>query len=260
MTQQMRGENMSKMTLEETKKLKVLMSQIRAFCITIQDILSNSSASEIGRYSSYKQMAYTYNDFAEAARALLNVPTMFYTFNMNEIPRYGDATWPQEKMILEQTLLYAKMLLSGLEGTADFVDDEFDNIENFLQSRLRTVIFQKPEKEVEIQNGIEALLLGRGMSKGSDYDRESGKFEFSGKEYIPDFIIPKISLCIEVKLLRSGRKSKIIEEIGADITAYKKMYQRQLFVIYDLGVIQNETEFKRDIEMIDGVKLIIVKH
>ena len=260
MTQQMRGENMSKMTLEETKKLKVLMSQIRAFCITIQDILSNSSASEIGRYSSYQQMAYAYNDFAEAARALLNVPTMFYTFNMNEIPRYGDATWPQEKMILEQTLLYAKMLLSGLEGTADFVDDEFDNIENFLQSRLRTVIFQKPEKEVEIQNGIEALLLGRGMSKGSDYDRESGKFEFSGKEYIPDFIIPKMSLCIEVKLLRSGRKSKIIEEISADITAYKKMYPRQLFVIYDLGVIQNETEFKRDIEMIDGVKLIIVKH
>ena len=84
--------------------------------------------------------------------------------------------------------------------------------------------------------------------------------EFSGKEYIPDFIIPKMSLCLEVKLLREGRKSKIIEEISADITAYKKMYQRQLFVVYDLGVIQNELEFKRDIEMIDGVKVIVVKH
>ena len=31
---------------------------------------------------------------------------------------------------------------------------------------------------------IESLLLGRGLSKGSDYDRETGKFEFSGKEYI----------------------------------------------------------------------------
>ncbi len=152
------------------------------------------------------------------------------------------------------------MLLASLEESMDFVDDEFDNIENFLQSRLRTVIFQKPEKEVEVQNAIESLLLGRGLAKGVDYDRESGKFEFSGKEYIPDFIMPKMSLCIEVKLLKEGRKSRIIEEISADMTAYKKEYDRQLYVIYDLGFIQNEIEFKRDIEMSEGVKVIIIKH
>lgn len=49
---------------------------------------------------------------------------------------------------------------------------------------LRTVIFDKPQKEIEVQNAIEALLLGRGLNKGIDYDIESGKFEFSGKEYI----------------------------------------------------------------------------
>jgi len=205
-------------------------------------------------------MAYTYNDFAENARGILKVPTMFYTFNLDKIPRHGDAMWSQEKMILEQTLLYANMLLSGLEGTVDFVEDEFDNIANFLQSRLRAAVYQKPEKEIEVQNAIESLLLGRGLSKGADYDRESGKFEFSGKEYIPDFTVPKMSLCIEVKLLRVGRKSKIIEEISADITAYKKMYPHQLFVVYDLGEIQNEVEFKSDIEMIDGVKVIVIKH
>lgn len=105
------------------------------------------------------------------------------------------------------------MLLTSLEESVDFLDDEFDNIENFLQSRLRTVVFQKPEKETEIQNAVESLLLGRGLAKGVDYDRESGKFEFSGREYIPDFVMPKMSLCIEVKLLKEGRKSKIIEEI-----------------------------------------------
>ena len=102
--------------------------------------------------------------------------------------------------------------------------------------------------------------MGRGLNKGIDYDRESGKFEFSGKEYIPDFIIPKLSLCIEVKLLRENRKSKVIEEISADITAYSKQYQRQLFIVYDLGCIQNEEEFKRDIENAGNVKVIIVKH
>lgn len=68
-----------------------------------------------------------------------------------------------------------------------------------------------------MHNAIESLLLGCGLTKGVDYDRESGKFEFSGREYIPDFIMPKMSLCIEVKLLKEGRKSKIIEEIGTEI-------------------------------------------
>lgn len=249
-----------KNSLEKTREIKVLISQLRVFCKTVDEVLNNANAAETARYASYADMARTYNDFAYRVKEVLNVSTMFYTFNLDTIPSWGDTVWPTQKRILEQVLLSARMLMSSLEESTDFVDDEFDNIENFIQSRLRTVVFQKPEREVDVQNGIESLLLGRGLSKGADYDRESGKFEFSGKEYIPDFIIPKMSLCIEVKLLREGRKSKTIEEISADITAYKKAYQRQLYVIYDLGVIQNEVEFKRDIEMIDGVKVIIVKH
>ncbi len=249
-----------KNTIDNVREIKVLLSQLHTFCNTIDEILNNSNSAETARYVSYADMARMHNDFANRVKEILNVSTMYYTFNLDEIPGRSDTVWPTQKRILEQVLLSSRMLMSSLEGSMDFVDDEFDNIENFIQSRLRTVIFQKPEKEVEVQNAIESLLLGRGLSKGLDYDRESGKFEFSGKEYIPDFIIPKMSLCIEVKLLREGRKSKVIEEISADITAYKKNYQRQLFVVYDLGAIQNEIEFKRDIEMINGVKVIVVKH
>lgn len=249
-----------KNTLEKTRETRVVISQIKAFCKCVNEILESTNTIESGRYSSFKDMARVYNDLAERTRVLLRVPTMFYTFNLDEIPSWGDSVWPFQKRILEQALLSAKMLLVSLEESVDFVDDEFDNIENFLQARIRTVVFNKPEKEIEIQNAVEALLLGRGLAKGVDYDRESGKFEFSGREYIPDFIMPKLSLCIEVKLLREGRKSRIIEEISADITAYKKEYQRQLYIVYDLGVIQNEVEFKRDIEMSEGVKVIIVKH
>lgn len=249
-----------KNSLEKTREIRVLISQVKALCETVHEILESTNTAESGRYSSFKDMASIYNDFAERARMLLNVSALFYTFNIDEIPSWGDSVWPVQKKILEQVFLSAKMLLSSLEESVDFIDDEFDNIENFLQSRLRTVIFQKPEREVEVQNAVESLLLGRGLAKGVDYDRESGKFEFSGREYIPDFIMPKMSLCIEVKLLKEGRRSKIIEEISADITAYKKEYERQLYVVYDLGVIQNEVEFKRDIEMSVGVKVIIVKH
>lgn len=251
---------MANNSLEETRATKVLIAQINAFCETIYGILYDASTAEIGRYSSYRDMACIYNDFAEQVKQVLKFSSMMYTFNIAEIPPYGDAVWGVEKKILEQVFVSAKMLLATLEGNINFVDDEFDNVGNFFSSRLRTVVFNKPEKEVEVQNAIEALLLGRGLSKGVDYDRESGKFEYSGKEFIPDFIIPKLNLCIEVKLLKEGRKSKVIEEISADITAYQKEYQRQLYIVYDLGVIQNETEFKRDIEKSDGVKVIIIKH
>ena len=52
----------------------------------------------------------------------------------------------------------------------------------------------------------------------------------------------------------------MIEEISADITVFSKQYKRQLFVIYDLGFIQNGEEFRRDIENAGNVKVIIVKH
>lgn len=196
---------MAKNTLDETKELKILLAQIKGFCDTVQDILHDKSTPEVGRYSSFRDMAHKYNDFAEHAKALLQVSSLVYTFNVEQMPSWGDSVWPVQKKILEQVLVSAKMLYSSLEASADFADDEFDNLENFIQSRLRTVMFDKPQKEVEVQNAIESLLLGRGLSKGIDYDRETGKFEFSGKEYIPDFIIPKLRLCIEVKLLRENR-------------------------------------------------------
>ena len=148
-----------------------------------------------------------------------------------------------------------------MKGATEFAETEFDNLEYFIKNSLRATVFSTPQKEIEIQNALEALLVGKGMQKGIDYDRESGKFEFSGKEYIPDFIIPKLNLCIEVKLVKSGRKSQVIEEINADITAYSKKYDRQTFVVYDLGSIRDEVEFKRDIENAgNNIKVIIVKH
>lgn len=190
----------------------------------------------------------------------MKMPSMHYTFNVDNMPGLADTVWPEQKKILEQVLVCTKMLYSSLEGSIDLADDEFDDLENFIGSRLRAVIFDRPQREVEVQNAIGSLLLGRGWNKGIDHDRETGKLEFSGKEYIPDLIVPKLQLCIEVKLLREDRKSQIIEEISADITAYSKQYERLRFVVYDLGTIQNEEEFKRDIENVGNVKVVIVKH
>lgn len=249
-----------KNSIDDTSEIKMLISQLTAFANTIQEILNNAHTMESNRYSSFRDMAQIYIDFVDRAKTVLKVSTMVYTFDISKMGSYGDTLWPEQKRIMEQTLLSARILLSSLEASVDFVDDEYDNLSDFLFTRLRSVVYTLPEKEIEIQNAIDSLLQGRGLSKGAEYDRESGKFEFSGREYIPDFIIPKLKLCIEVKLLKEGRRSKMVEEISADITAYKKQYERILFVVYDLGAIRDEVEFKRDIEMTDGVKVIVVKH
>ncbi len=117
------------------------------------------------------------------------------------------------------------------------------------------------QQEGEVQNAIETLFVGRGMVKGLDYDRETGRVKTSGKESIPDFVLSNLQLCLEVKLAKSAERIKpLIDEINADIRAFGTRYDRQLYVVYDVGTIRDAEEFKRDLESAPGVTVIIVKH
>jgi uncharacterized repeat protein (TIGR03803 family) len=129
---------------------------------------------------------------------------------------------------------------------------------DFIQGNLRRAVFAIPDKEVDVQNGIEALIVGRGMAKGTEYDRETGRVKTSGKESVPDFIFPHLKLCLEVKLAKSGDKLRAI--VNADIRAYATRYERQLYIVYDVGTIRDEAEFKRDLESAPGVSVLVVKH
>ncbi|THF75387.1 PD-(D/E)XK nuclease domain-containing protein [Cohnella fermenti] len=247
------------LSIMEIRQIKTLLSQAKALEKTVDDIL-NRDVAEHSRYTSFKDMALTYNDLANRAKAVMRFGS-FYTMNTDNMRTSGNTLWPDAKNILESVLVSTRFLISSLESQIDFVSEEIDNVGNFIKTKLRNVIFEIPSKEKDIQNAIENLFIGKGYDKGIDYDRETGKFNFSGREYIPDFIIPKLRICIEVKLLNDrNKKSKIIEEINADITAYQKIYESVLFVIYDIGIIRDEIEFSRDIENHSGVKLIIVKH
>ena len=90
-----------KNSIEKTREIKVLISQLRVFCKTVDEVLNNVNAAETARYASYADMARTYNDIVERVNAVLNVSTMFYTFNLDTIPSWGDTVWPIQKRILE---------------------------------------------------------------------------------------------------------------------------------------------------------------
>ena len=229
---------------------------------SIERSLGDANTRESGRYASFATYAGQYNNLASDVCRVLELPReCFANYDTENMPSWGDSLWPHQRQIMESVLLGTDMLLSYLEADSEFSDDVFSDLENYIKTRLRPVVFTKPAKEVEIQNAIENLFVGRGWNKGIDYDRETGKVLFSGKEYIPDFIIPKLRLCIEVKLVREGKKSSIIEQINSDITGYGKKYERQLYIVYDLGEIRDEVEFKRDIENTgDRIRVVIVKH
>lgn len=65
-------------------------------------------------------------------------------------------------------------------------------IADFLQANLWRGVIERPERERDVQNVVEQLLIGRGLEKGIDYDREVGRVKVSSKEVVPDFVLPQL--------------------------------------------------------------------
>lgn len=69
-----------------------------------------------------------------------------------------------------------------------------------------------------------------------------------------------LPLALELKLIsRANRVKEAVDEINADIAAYSKAYRSLLFLVYDLGFIRDEIEFRKDLERTTNVSVIIVK-
>ncbi len=194
------------------------------------------------------------NDLVKQAAPLLLNATILDSFALDKIKGIGDTTF-------DTVYANAALLKSLLEGAIGYAEDQTQSLKDFIQADLRRAVFTPPDKEAEIQNGIESLIVGRGMAKGTDYDRETGRVKTSGKESIPDFIFLSLKLCLEVKLSKSTDKLRaIVDEINADIRAYAKRYERQFYIVYDLGTVRDEAEFRRDLEDAPEVSVLIVKH
>jgi hypothetical protein len=180
---------------------------------------------------------------------------------MEKMPSAYDTIAAQQKEVFESVHANLSILRAFLESRLGVSTDKVRSLTDFFQSNLRRAIFNEPQKEVEVQNALEQLLIGRGLVKGIDYDRETGRVKVSIKETVPDFILQKLGLAIEVKLSKTQSKSKeIVDEINADIRAYGREYAFTLFIVYDLGTIRDEVEFKQGLEIAGGVTVVVVKH
>lgn len=253
---------MKKLNNDKLFELKILISQAKAIEKTMVEVLNQPSTSNY-KYISCIEYVRMYQTLADASAKFLPLNSLIGKFDINNLPNPYDLTGSQMIEWFQTVLTSVRMLISLLEANFDYIDDEYNKIENLINSKLRSLIMNSPECEKDVQDNIERLFISNNMDKGIDYDRETGKFKFSGREYIPDFILPKINCCIEVKLIKDKRHlTKMIEEINADITAYSKKYEKIVFVVYDLGFIRDTDEFKRDIEATKEkeINVCVIKH
>ena len=213
------------------------------------------------KHAGFKTYIRKYNQLVEAVSKIAPVDSIVDYYDIERVPGSHDSTIIQQKELFDSAHANISILKSFLEVKIGVKEDRIQSLTDFFQANLRKAIFSKPDREVEVQNAVEQLLIGKGLEKGIDYDREVGRVKVSIKEVVPDFIFPKLGLAIEIKLSKDRTKSKVIvDEINADIMAYGKDYSHILFIVYDLGTIRDELEFKSDLEKSEGVAVVIVKH
>ena len=129
---------------------------------------------------------------------------------------------------------------------------------NLIEYKLRKVIRDKPSQESEVQDAFENLLVGADIF----YKREKDRIEYSSKTYIPDFTFAdELDLALDFKFCGTGKAEKrLIAEINNYIVAFQTKYTNCIFVVYDLGFIQDVELFTGSFEQHKNVTVRVVKH
>jgi hypothetical protein len=239
--------------------LKKLAIRVDALRRAMETVLVGTTPDH-AKWGAFKSYARAYNTLAAEYVKIVSTPDV-PTYNVEKMKGSLDTLWPVQKEIFDT--IYANTLtLSGLLLEYDVgLSASISEIQDLLVANLRKAIFEKPETEAEVQNAIEALLIGRGYKKPMDYDRETGRVKYSGKEFVPDFVFKSYDLVLEVKLIKTrGQVSPCIEEMCADIPAYMSVYENLLFCVYDLGEIRDVNEFQEGLQREDGVRACVIKH
>jgi hypothetical protein len=243
---------------ERKKKLKELLD----FCTAVMEsMVFSARGDDVWRHSSYYEYARKNNELVECLKQVTDYDIPVGSYDLKKMKTPSNTIAMEQKYIFDSVYTNLSIIKAYLENELGIRNDEAASLKDFFQANLRKAVQQEPKNEKQVQDVVEALLIGRGLTKGIDYDREVGRVKVSIKEVVPDFILHKLNMAIEIKLSKDKNKSKaIVDEINADIQAYAKQYSRLLFIIYDMGSIRDETEFKQDLENSQNTNVIVVKH
>ena len=251
---------------EKKQELENILAMARALLSSMDTVIKSiPESNHIWHFSSYRSYALRYNTLVKKIFELEpNTKYLFVNYNLDKIPGNTNSLHLQQHSIFQDVHGNLSMLCAWIDSElgSERITFKVRTLEDFLQASLRpAMLSREPDTEKDVQNTIERILIGRGMQKGMDYDRETGRVKFSVKESVPDFVFQTLSTALEVKLLKdSARLTRLVDEINADIMSYGKEYNHLIFLVYDIGSINDVTQFKRDIESAGNVTVVVVKH
>jgi hypothetical protein len=238
--------------------------ELRDHCVALQsamDASRNSRIDDVWLHSSFKTFMRKYNELVRRVQSVMQLNPPVDLYDLDKVPTAFDSVTIQQRIYFDEVYTNLLILRSFIEAHGGLSEVEAENILNFLKANLRKAIHTEPKQERDVQNSIETLLVGKGMQKGIDYDRETGRVKHAGKESVPDFVFHPEKMVLEVKICnRPGKLAEIIDEMNADIVAYSTAYERVWFVIYDMGFVRDEDEVIQGLQQSEHVKCAVVKH
>jgi hypothetical protein len=247
--------------MADKERQKEFLGWISALQKAMDSSVAFEDPTNVWKYEGYQTFARKYNQIVEVIAKEEVLPPIIDIFDMDKIKGPGNTLAYQQKHVYMGVHSNLALLKAYIENKIGLSQDEYLAFRDFIQAKLRSAQLAMPESEKDIQNSLEQLFIGRGYQKGIDYDREVGRVKVSVKEVIPDFIFPKFELAIELKIIKEASRIKVtVDEINADITAYSKKYRRLLFVVYDMGFIRNEIEYKNGISKDGSIDVVIIKN
>ncbi len=220
---------------------------------TLQNTINNASKED---YMGCRSYIRKYNDlFKKISEIDSHVKDNCNSIENPEEDVYGDPIGAINAM--NSVKVELNTLITCLEQYMDKTEDVINRLINLLKAKLRVTFKEKPNKEKEVQDNVD-IILNVGNYK---YSREKVTIPYSSKSFIPDFTFNNLNIALEIKLCnRDGKEKEIIDEINADIQAYKTKYKNQIFLVYDNGYIRDVQRFRQDISNDLDIYVDVIKH
>ena len=224
------------MVSDDNEKLRQFLNPTAALIFAMEAVRRTNIVADRTAWVSYKGFAQRYMAIINRLPQDFLALTLLSRYNTSDMRGPSGSLPSYHRQIFDGVYADLLVLRSYLENTIGITDDERRAITDFFQARLRPAMLEPPDSEKDVQDTVERLLIGRGLQKGQDYDRETGRVKVSSKESVPDFILPRLEEAVEIKLVKDRRRIReVIDEINADIAAYSTKYLHLLFIVYDLG-------------------------
>lgn len=114
-----------------------------------------------------------------------------------------------------------------------------------------------PDSERDVQDALQNILNALAVA----HVRDKEVATVGPRASRPDFTVESLELAIEVKLATdTHHQGRVQEEINADVSAYGTKWRHLLFVIYDLGVIDDPYDMRQENLKHYGVSVLVIKH